>query len=177
MNDQVKKVRESIKQRKKASSMKDHKNLKTVPLFPSDEERFGTMETTPNIIVEPSRKSENKHFSLKRLKYVMIPFIFFIISSFILYTDHHYFRPAQNWLSIQLKEDFPFAKVNHWYVTTFGQPNSIVPTSPFKVQEENVMPMEGAIVETFAINGNGVKISPNKKTSVITYANVIVILV
>jgi len=177
MNEQVKKVRNSIKQRKKISSIKGQTSFKEISLIPTNEERLGMLETPPNGLTKSSKPLQERAVTFKRLRYVMIPFIFFIIGTIILSTAHPSINSTQMWLRKQLETEFPFAKVNQWYVTTFGQPNALVPTSSINETEKLIMPVEGPIVETFAVNGNGIKIFSNDKTSVSTFTDGIVIFV
>lgn len=64
---------------------------------------------------------------------------------------------TRQWLMSQLNEDFPFATVNVWYQEQFGQPfGFFVDQSTTPVTNQQVLPVNGVINESFDMNGQGV---------------------
>src|SRR5699024_11780316 len=73
------------------------------------------------------------------------------------------------WVVGQLEDDFPFARAKSWYESTLGgTPLSIAPQGSVpKAENENyLLPVTGQVVETFHKNGEGIMISPPKKSVV-----------
>src|SRR5699024_6187188 len=90
-------------------------------------------------------------------------------------SDH--FQKPQQWAQHYLNEEFPFAKVNDWYQTTFGSPLALLPED--RVVDESgdglSLPVMGNVTETFTHNGKGIMISPTERTAVSAFNRGVVI--
>ena len=66
---------------------------------------------------------------------------------------------SSQWLTSQLREDFPFATVNVWYQEQFGSPlGFFVEKSRLPVSNQQVIPVNGVINQSYDLNGQGVMI-------------------
>ncbi|MBU5593594.1 M23 family metallopeptidase [Amphibacillus sp. MSJ-3] len=64
---------------------------------------------------------------------------------------------TRQWLASQLNDEFPFATVNVWYQKQFGIPlGFFVDQSAVPVTNQQVLPVNGVINESFDTNGQGV---------------------
>src|SRR5699024_4643715 len=68
-------------------------------------------------------------------------------------------------------DEFPFARVNEWYVTNFGFPQTFTPQGNIQLGNEHPsgqlsLPVMGHVVETFSMTGTGILISPQANTNV-----------
>ncbi|WP_440895988.1 peptidoglycan DD-metalloendopeptidase family protein [Amphibacillus sp. Q70] len=90
------------------------------------------------------------------IKQVIIAGFLFLMTIMILQ-----FTPTSSqtrqWLLSQLSEDFPFATVNVWYQEQFGLPfGFFIDQSTTPVTNQQVLPVNGVINESFEMNGQGV---------------------
>lgn len=66
---------------------------------------------------------------------------------------------SSQWLTSQLREDFPFATVNVWYQEQFGSPlGFFVEKDQELVPHQQVIPVNGVINQSYDLNGQGVMI-------------------
>ena len=169
MNKGIEQVRKSISKRKEQKrETLGKRNVTTkaiMPSIPQEEERHGYYPMMP-ANVDENLQSKHMNISGFVLKGVLAV-ILFLITAFIWQTDSSKFNKIKNWTSYALEEDFPFAKVNHWYQETFGDPLALSP--PFMKENENVdiaLPVNGDIAQSFQANGKGILISTDELTNV-----------
>lgn len=166
MDNGIRRVRESIKRRKKSRYVSQDYSNKVMPLFPADEERHGFLNTSSSITPNKKGNEIRKNNKLQIFRKAIGALIFLMICSFILQTNIVSLDIPKKWLMTQLEEEFPFAKVNQWYITTLGSPIALTPTASKGNVEKVSLPVIGDVVETFSTNGTGIKISPNEKAVV-----------
>src|SRR5690625_1743145 len=166
MDNGIRRVRESIKRRKKSRYLSENYSNKVMPLFPADEERHGLLHTASGITTNKKVNEIKKSSKLQTFRKAIGAIVFIIFCSFILQTNLVSIEIPKKWLITQLEEEFPFAKVNQWYITTLGSPIALTPTVPKGNAEKVSLPVIGDVVETFSTNGTGIKISPNEKAVV-----------
>ncbi|GAA4064570.1 hypothetical protein GCM10022410_08890 [Amphibacillus indicireducens] len=66
---------------------------------------------------------------------------------------------VSQWVTDQLREDFPFATVNVWYQEQFGSPlGFFVEESRQVVPNQQVIPVNGVINQSYDLNGQGLMI-------------------
>ncbi|MEI3614472.1 M23 family metallopeptidase [Pseudogracilibacillus sp. SO30301A] len=177
MDRGVQKVRQSIKQRKRDRDRTKLNNRKTLPFTATDEEKHGFFDVPAYDISSSIKKTERKTISFHLLKATGSIVLFFFVA-FLMQTNLPTLKPVKDWAHEVLHEEFPFAKVNEWYVSKFGSPLSFTPQGTVQVgQEEQAMalPVLGQVVETFSANGTGIMISPEEKTAVSTISRGVVI--
>jgi len=165
----VRQVRRTIKQRKKQREQL-YKNKQQQRIYPSiqEEEKHGFGYPNYNQINSSNKKKSQRIAPNMTLKISMCV-VFFILSVFIITSEHSRLQPTKEWVVGQLEDDFPFARAKSWYESTFGgTPLSIAPQGSVpKIENENyLLPVTGQVVETFHKNGEGIMISPSKKSVV-----------
>ncbi|MEI3605828.1 M23 family metallopeptidase [Pseudogracilibacillus sp. SE30717A] len=179
MDRGIQKVRQSIKQRKKNRDQlnKGKMNPNVLPFTASEEEKHGFFDVPAYDISSSFKKDNQKTMSFNMFFKAAASIGLFIIVSFLAQTNSQNFHQAQQWTYEVLQEEFPFAKVNEWYVTKFGSPLALTPQDTTKLNHEDtsVLPVLGPIVETFSSNGTGIMISPTEKTNVSAISRGVVI--
>lgn len=169
MDRGIHKVRQSIKQRKKQREYTDKYMKQSLPLIATDEEKHGFEQ--PVYHLEPTFTKEKRvPFSRNTvLLKAILAIALFVFCSFLFQSSSPQFDRVQQMMYSALQDEFPFASVNEWYVATFGQPLTFTPQGNVPVAETDdalTLPVMGHIVETFAVNGTGIMISPQAKTNV-----------
>lgn len=169
MDKGVKAVRESIKQRKKTRYTSRSTQINHVPYLASDEEKHGIALPTSLVdTVITSKKQTKLTTNLKRK--LLGAIVLFIIMFGLIQTKVTLFSIPKQWLETSFQEEFPFAKVSEKYMEVFGKPLALTASKAeiVSVEADNPnLPVNGDVVETFADNGQGIKISP-KETSNVT---------
>lgn len=182
MDKGLRKVRARIKQRQKEQKRETKRNIgqenKELPLLFSDEEKHGfplpmyDRTDTPSL----TSKKPNSYFnSFRQAVFSAVLFIAFIVLFKTTLIPSPYVKEmAQD----ALTEDFPFAKVHHWYVETLGAPLAFTPKPQVDQSNnlaESTFPIHGEVMETFATNGTGIMISPDEEAKVRAWKQGIVI--
>jgi stage IV sporulation protein FA len=173
MSRRIQHVRKAIKQRKKHREHWDgakntHKNAN--PILLSEEEKHGYVPSYYESDV-PLKWNKNHILPSNVAIKAFISILLFVGMAFMLGNSGDRFPTTQQWLTSQLQEEFPFAKVNDWYVTTLGSPLALTPQGNIPVtdhQQATALPVLGHVVETFATNGTGIMISPEERSMVTT---------
>ncbi|MFD2133672.1 peptidoglycan DD-metalloendopeptidase family protein [Pseudogracilibacillus auburnensis] len=169
MDRGVRKVRQSIKQRKKMRERHDSSAQRLVPYIADDQEKHGFESPSYNIEPTYDKKTERKMQKSTMLIKVTASIVLFVGSAFLLQSNIPALQQPQKWAYNALQNEFPFAKVNEWYVTTFGTPLAITPQGNISLGSDDnpmILPVIGDVVETFSANGSGIMISPDEKTVV-----------
>lgn len=170
MDRGIRKVRQSIKQRKKIRERNESQTKRILPLIASDQEKHG-FEPPFYEIDQPTYKKNPEHKVPRSnmLVKAIAALGLFLGATFLLKANNPTFEQPQKWAYNALQKEFPFAAVNEWYVTTFGTPLSIAPQGAIPVETNEhtmILPVMGDVVETFSANGSGIMISPDEKTVV-----------
>lgn len=171
----IKRVRHSIRRRKKKrnynelSSMNDYSSL----YLPEQEERHGIYHSH----IHPQYSFNERRSLNKTALKGMLSFLLFVSFALILKLDFSGFEKPKQFANHYLNEEFPFAKVNDWYVETFGQPLALLPERSRHRDEtdERSLPVSGQVTEPFNLNGKGIMISPQEDTSVLAFNSGVVI--
>jgi stage IV sporulation protein FA len=169
MKREIKDIRKSINDRKKQRGLPSKKSLSKVstimPSLPQDEEKHGFY---PDFIdTSTSDQSRSKTITGIIFKGIFSIILFFSIA-IILQNDAEIFDKPKQWASSMLTEEFPFASAYQWYKESFGTPLAFLPNKDSNEVEEAALalPVSGSVIETFQVNGKGILIAPNEKTSV-----------
>ncbi|UJL44964.1 M23 family metallopeptidase [Virgibacillus sp. NKC19-16] len=167
MNKGVKKVRQSIEQRKKTRGLtgKEGSKKQLLPPFPQEEEKHGYFPSFSDTAFESN--TDSKFPSGFMLKGVLSAMLFFGVA-LLGQTDAAFLQKPKEWTSNALTEEFPFASVNVWYQETFGSPLALTPQDNQVADSSNQMglPVSGDVTETFQVNGTGIMIAPQETADV-----------
>lgn len=170
MDRGIHKVRQSIKQRKKQRHLGEKHPKHVLPLVATDEEKHGFEQPTYHLDSSPFTKRHKYTFSRHHLLVKAILAIgLFVFCSFLFQANVPKLDRIEQFMYTALQDEFPFARVNEWYISTFGSPLSFTPQGSIQLgdeTEEFIIPVMGHVVETFATNGTGIMISPQEKTNV-----------
>ncbi|MGM9926554.1 MAG: peptidoglycan DD-metalloendopeptidase family protein [Bacillus sp. (in: firmicutes)] len=107
---------------------------------------------------------------------VLLSAALFVAIAIIYKHPSNQLEPVRSAVSSAFEEEMQFAFVSDWYEETFGKPLAFLPsdlpketTNVEQVTAEYVIPASGTIIETFASNGEGVKVEtePNVKIGAI----------
>ncbi|HIV75443.1 MAG TPA: M23 family metallopeptidase [Candidatus Pseudogracilibacillus intestinigallinarum] len=162
MDKRIKEIRRGIKKRKGMRRVQVQRvEQKPMPIFPTLEESYdGNVDVTP---------IANKHmFRRQRLFRSFVGALtLFLLSVFLLQTNIQFFQPVAQFVHNGMKEEFPFAKVNEWYVSNFGSPLAIIPTKQMKDgTESGDFLTENEVIETFSTNGQGMTVLATNEENV-----------
>lgn len=178
MSRGIRKIRKSIAQRNRLRNIqaKQKKSAKKqlIPSFPQEEEKHGY---TPTYIeqITPEKKSAKRKPSGLLIKGALSVALF-ISTHLLLSTSNDVLDKPKQWTSYLMEENFPFARVTHWYQTTFGTPLAFMPTSSSDISSNAMaMPVSGNVIETFQSNGQGIKIAADESSPVNAWHDGVVI--
>lgn len=174
MNREIRKVRKAIEQRKKEKGYPRAGVKQENEIFFQTEEKHGY---PPEINSYVFKEKSNQEFMTKLMMKAILAGVLFFSVALLMNSNHSLFAKPQEVANQLLRNEFPFAKVNVWYKEVFGSPLAFAPDSDVRHNEtkEVVMPVSGDIVETFQMNGKGVKISPGKEVDVVAHHEGVVI--
>ncbi|MEC5422046.1 M23 family metallopeptidase [Virgibacillus sp. C22-A2] len=176
MNKGVKKVRQSIVQRKKMRGFpgKHDSKADSMTAFPQEEEKHGYFPFFSDTALQS--KSKSKTASGYMLKGILSVMLFFGVA-LLWQTDYELFHKPREWTSNVLTEEFPFAKVNRWYQETFGSPLAFTPQQGQSAGSEEALalPVNGSVSESFQANGRGIMIKTEEASAVSALSEGVVI--
>ncbi|MCM3742145.1 M23 family metallopeptidase [Oceanobacillus luteolus] len=174
MSRDIKRVRKAIEQRKKDRNYPQPGIKQDSGIFDSMEEKHGY---PPEINSYVFKEKANKELSTALMMKAILAGILFFSVALLMNTNHAAFSKPQEIASQLLQNEFPFAKVNVWYQEIFGSPLAFSPQINHRANEveEAVIPVNGDIIETFQVNGKGVKISPGKEVDVVSHHEGVVV--
>ena len=167
MNKGVKKVRQSISQRKKIRGVasKEGSKRQVFPAFPQEEEKHGFV---PLLSENPHSRNEKSMAVPGFMLKAFLAMILFFGVALLVEAEAGYLEGPKQWTSGVLTEEFPFAKVNLWYQETFGSPLAFSPQQNTNNRggEHLALPVNGNVIETFQANGKGIMIAPGETADV-----------
>lgn len=167
MNKGIKKVRESIKKRKRSRGhLYQTKTFRNEPsIFPKEEEKHGYLIDVPDY---ESTDQPIKLFKAPVLIKGMLSLALFFGLSFLLDSDFDILSKPKTWAERAVTEEFPFARVYHWYHQAFGNPLAFHPKEQIAGQDHDFisLPVNGQVIETFQMNGTGILIEPEQTETV-----------
>ncbi len=168
MDNGVKKVRQSINQRKKARGItgKEAGKRQVIPVFPQDEEKHGYMPIYDGQGATGGKKNSVMGGFL--LKGILSTMLFFGVA-LVWEINAPVLQSPKEWTSGVLTEEFPFAKVNLWYQESFGTPLAVPPNgdkAESVTEEVLALPVSGSVTESFQANGTGIMIAPEDTSAV-----------
>lgn len=153
-------------------SRSDSSNEYSAMYLPTDEERYGhfSEHVRDHELTTPTKY--NNVFIRGVLSFVL-----FFCLTLILTIDHDKLQKPKQVITHYLKEEFPFAKVNDWYVSTLGNPLALFPEDKtiHDDSDQLSLPVIGNVTEPFTQNGKGIMISPTTETVVSAFNRGVVI--
>src|SRR5690625_483175 len=178
MNHGLDKVRNAIKERKKRKINESNRKKEhtTIPNVLSDEEKYG-FYSLPAYEIEAETKKSPRTFRLYPTAFKLLLSCLLFIGSAIMLNGNvsDKLAPLKKVVYDMHEVEFPFAKVYDWYVMTFGAPFAFEEPMNEAVSTGTTLPIGGHVVETFAMNGKGILISPEQREHVVAVNRGIVI--
>ncbi|MCA0969940.1 M23 family metallopeptidase [Halobacillus litoralis] len=65
----------------------------------------------------------------------------------------------EQWVTSQMQEDFPFAKVSAWYSDRFGDPLEVISQNEDPAPSQAALPVSGSVTTPFEANGKGIRMA------------------
>ncbi|MUV39502.1 hypothetical protein JNUCC1_03380 [Lentibacillus sp. JNUCC-1] len=125
MNENIRKVRKSIENRKKqrkTPGSTNHSNAyRMYASLPQEEEKHGYFPLFPSSSSKQRKKGKDAYITGFILKGVLALGLF-LSTALIMETEKSMFTEPKQWTSSALSQEFPFARVNQWYQESFGTP-------------------------------------------------------
>lgn len=174
----IRKVRQSIRRRKrhKKTVNMDNSDQYSSLYLPDDKERHGI----PQSYIGHDHyfsTSGNRQFLQSTWLKGIFSLLLFVSLTFLLQTDFSRLANTKQVVYQLLNKEFPFAKVNDWYVETFGQPFTFLLEGDRLAEQKGdlSLPVNGDVTEPFNLNGEGIMITPDESTIVSAFDRGIVI--
>lgn len=170
MNNDINKVRNSIKARKRTRKLAQSSTDAISSYFLTNEEKYSSF---PEIIYEVNDSNEKqpiinkKNFSISILYKAIFSVALFLFSFVMLKTDIFTMEKTKLFLLQSLQTEFPFAMVHEWYIENLGVPLSLVPQEHMVIDfadDSLHSPIIGDVIESFQTNGAGIIISPQNES-------------
>lgn len=169
MKKGIDEIRKSIKKRKRVKLTEAKTDQVAIyPLLPEEGEKYA--DQAP-VIPQVNMLKKQKTFLFRVFASVLL----FLGAATLLQTNTPALKTAKKWTATVLQEEFPFAKVNEWYVASFGAPISLTSLSGQKTADKGSFPVDGEVVETFATNGSGIMLSLAGKENIGAYDRGVVV--
>jgi len=174
MNRDIRKVRKAIEDRKKERNITRERLEQDGGIFYAEEKHGYSPEITGYAF---SDNEKDQTFVTGLMMKAIIAGILFFSVALLMNSNHAMLSKPQELATQALKNEFPFAKINVWYQEVFGSPLAFSPHVSYRSNEsgESVMPISGDIIETFQVNGQGVKISPGEEADVVAHYEGVVV--
>lgn len=184
---EIKKVRQSIMQRKKkrdrdmTSKGIEHKEpemkvqeeviaTNLADLIPQEEEKHGFVAPVQTSVTKQDKEGNEKktRISSAFIAKGMLSCCLFTGMFMLVKSETESTARVKHWATNAFSENFQFAKANAWYQNKFGAPLALLPKNPDeqKEAEPQTLPVAGIISESFEANGQGVKITAEKPSDV-----------
>lgn len=168
MKKDIQHVRKNIAERKKKKVQHNSTHTPKAFLPPQDEEMHGY----PPFVTGYGRKSKapdvpdvNKQTSRIGLQLFLSALLFATVA-IGKNTDFSLLDGPEQWVTSQLQEEFPFAKVTAWYSDRFGDPLQVVQPEEKSGQADLAMPVNGTVTTPFQNDGKGIVMTTDNNSEV-----------
>ncbi|MGP4074543.1 peptidoglycan DD-metalloendopeptidase family protein [Halobacillus sp. K22] len=160
-------VRKNISERKKKKVQGSH-TLPNKPFVPpQDEEMHGYPPLVTNNDYERKQPIPEFRKGTSRLGLqLFFAVLLFAAVAIGKQTDIAFLNGPEEWVTSQLQEDFPFAKVTAWYSERFGEPLQVVAPKKSSTQEGIAMPVNGTVTTSFQNDGKGIVLTTANNSEV-----------
>ncbi|WP_026771116.1 MULTISPECIES: M23 family metallopeptidase [Sediminibacillus] len=166
MKKDVRQIRKNIAKRKREHPLNQSlPDKQAVTPFPQEEEKHGYLPFTPSQGTSPGTRKESFAASLM-LKGILAGVLFFGVSMIHQLEASWSERPKQ-WTTEAFTEEFPFASVNAWYQSKFGNPLAMVPDQEETEELPAVLPVNGTVSQSFQSTGEAIRIAADEKSEVV----------
>ncbi|GGF06835.1 hypothetical protein GCM10010954_01630 [Halobacillus andaensis] len=156
MRKNIHNVRKNIADRKRKKVVhSDHRKKSPVFSAPQDEEMHGY---PPLVVTEKLKSNSKKTSSVIRVQ-ALASILFFVAVLVSEQSSVAIAEKPREWVSSQLQEEFPFAKVTAWYSERFGGALQLVEPKNGESAEEIALPVNGVVTQPFEHHGRGVIMS------------------
>lgn len=175
MAREIRKVRKSIKARKKTRQLNQMSHEAIPSYILTDEEKYSSYpELSYEVNKNDKKRATTFTFNNNKLSFAFInkailSVALFIFSFFMLKTEFVTMERPKQLLLQSLQDEFPFAMVHEWYVEHLGIPLSLVPQERMVIEfpdDPLDTPITGEVVESFQTNGTGIMISPENESRI-----------
>ncbi|MGI8316004.1 peptidoglycan DD-metalloendopeptidase family protein [Halobacillus mangrovi] len=164
MKKNIHHVRKNIAERKRKRVQQNAPPQKPY-LPPQDEELHGY----PPIVSGYGKKTDPAR-SKNRTSYlgiqVLLAALLFATVAIGKNTDFALLNGPEEWVTSQMQEDFPFAKVTAWYSERFGEPLQVVQPKENEESGELAMPVNGTVTTPFQNDGKGIILTTENNSKV-----------
>ncbi|MCP3025541.1 M23 family metallopeptidase [Halobacillus sp. A5] len=156
MRKDIHNVRKNIADRKRKKGIQSIHRAKT-PKFaaPQDEEMHGY---PPLVVSDKITGTSTNSSSIIRVQAIASILLFLTVLASE-QTSAGIAEKPREWMSNQLQEEFPFAKVTAWYNDRLGGPLQLVDQKESPTLEESALPVNGVVTQPFENHGRGVIMS------------------
>ncbi|MFC7321019.1 M23 family metallopeptidase [Halobacillus campisalis] len=156
MKKNINDVRKNIAERKRKKVITSrtpttHKGISG----PQDEEMHGYPPFAVSDGFKQSSKKSASLFGVQALASVLLFGVVFISEQ----SSSAVAEQPREWVSSQLQEEFPFAKVTAWYSDRFGGPLQLVQPKEEQQSVNVALPVNGTVTEPFENHGRGIIMS------------------
>lgn len=158
MKKDIQSVRKNIVDRKKRRVQGHSSSPSQVYRPPQDEEMHGF----PPIITPdgsgrrlPQAEKKGNHLGLQ----VVLAVLLFATVAIGKNTSFSLLDTPEEWVTSQMQEDFPFAKVSAWYTERFGSALEVIADNPSSAPEQAALPVNGSVTTSFQNDGKGIHMS------------------
>ncbi|WP_181349715.1 M23 family metallopeptidase [Thalassobacillus sp. CUG 92003] len=164
MTREIEKIRKNISQRKRDKASSSPRS-KVLPYHVQDEERYG-YPPFDSSVAAPVKFDQSPMVKKFLLRFILAAFLF--VSVAVTYrVEHELVAGPKVWLSQQLEEEFPFAKVTAWYEGRFGSPLELVDgNGETGSSSAAAMPVNGDVTESFQHHGEGILMTADSNEDV-----------
>ncbi|WP_079479533.1 M23 family metallopeptidase [Halobacillus salinus] len=158
MKKDIQSVRKNIVDRKKKRVQGHNPSPSQLYKPPQDEEMHGFPPLiTPNGIRKKAPQEEKKASNLA-LQVVFAALLFATVAigkntSFTLLDT------PEQWVTSQMQEEFPFAKVSAWYTERFGNALEVIGDNSPAAPEQTALPVSGSVSTSFQNDGKGIRMA------------------
>ncbi|MBH0230013.1 peptidoglycan DD-metalloendopeptidase family protein [Halobacillus yeomjeoni] len=165
MKKDIRHVRKNIAERKRRKVQQPGSAQTPVFLPPQDEEMHGYPPLIQGMSKKLDHKTQVERTSRLGLQLVLSALLFATVAIGKNAPFSFLDKPEQ-WLTSQMEEEFPFAKVSAWYNERFGDPLQVVQPKDPEAKENLAMPVNGTVTTSFQNDGKGIVMSTAHNTQV-----------
>ncbi|UOQ46253.1 M23 family metallopeptidase [Halobacillus salinarum] len=165
MKRDIEDVRRNIASRKKKKVHTSHSKSMTTMQPPQDEELHGF----PPIVTgytERVKRETGKIRSNQLILQLVFSALLFVTVAAGERTNIPLVDKPEQWVSNQLQQEFPFAKVMAWYSDRFGNPLQLVQKEEPKKATDLALPVNGTVTKSFQSDGKGIVMSATDGSNV-----------
>ncbi|MFQ3542633.1 peptidoglycan DD-metalloendopeptidase family protein [Halobacillus rhizosphaerae] len=155
MKRDIEHVRKNIADRKKRKVLDGPVRPRTTFVPPQDEELHGLPPLVSGYTNDYKKNEVKSRTGQLGLQLLLSALLFATVTAGER-TNLTFLDKPEQWVTSQLQEEFPFAKVTAWYSDRFGKPLELVQNDSKKAKTEVALPVNGTVTKTFQNDGKGI---------------------